>query len=281
MEKKAAIVIHVYKETLTLHEKISLTQLRKVLGKYPVILTAPEGFCANAYREILHDQLHSVIGYPQRFFNGLTGYNKLMLSKDYYKALLEYEYILLHHTDAFVFKNELDSWMDKGYDYIGAPIYDYDGTMNPTHYRCVGNGGFSLRKVASFYALADSKKVIYKAVDIINNFKKYNWRGRIARLPYYLGLLTTFQATLNSKREGVRENEDVIWGHYVPRYVSSFSVATFDEALQFGMEFNCDQLLKKNNGHLPFGCHGWYREIFIGFWSPYITAAGYTLSDGE
>ncbi len=270
MEKRAAIVIHVYKESLIPEEEMSLRQLNHIMGGYPVIITAPQYFDASAYRAILKNQVHRVIEYPACYFNGISGYNKLMLSKPYYQALLEYEYILLHHTDAYVFRDELAYWMDKSYDYIGAPVYAYDGTMNPTRYICVGQGGFSLRKVKTFYELADSGQIIYKWADIKENFLLYNWKGKVARLPYYLGLFTTRQARLNSLRSGVKENEDVIWGHYVPKYIPSFSVAPFDEAYQFSMEYNCDTLLALNKGKLPFGCHGWYKDLFRSFWLPFI-----------
>jgi hypothetical protein len=276
-KEKAAIVIHVYKEQLSPYERISLMQLRRVLGNYPVIITAPPDFSAKQYQIVLGDQLREIIHLPGHYFKGLAGYNRLMQSKAYYKNFTDFEYILLYHTDAFVFRDELNEWISRDFDYIGAPIYHYDGTMNPAQYRCVGNGGFSLRKVETFIRLADSGERIYKWRDVLADFLMYNWRGRISRMPYYFGLLSGRHAKLNSNRSGVRENEDIIWGYYVPKYISPFKIASFEDAYRFSMEFNCDKLMEKNNGELPFGCHGWYRSLFIDFWSPYIKAQGFNI----
>ncbi|MBT1704893.1 DUF5672 family protein [Chryseosolibacter indicus] len=273
--KKAAIVIHIYKDNLSEYEKISLLQLKYVLGSYPIYLTKPLKLDIRQYKEVLGTQLEGTISYNQKYFNGLKGYNYLLLSKEYYKSFLEFDYILLYHTDAFVFKDELNYWIEKGYDNIGAPIYHYDGTLNPKDYICSGNGGFCLRKVETFYEYADSYKWYYRYEDTIEDFLKYNWRGKIARSFYYLGLLSTITARLHSNVNTVRLNEDVIWGHYIPKYYPAFKNAPFEDGMRFSMEYNCDKLLLQNNNELPFGCHGWFKEKFIDFWKPYVENFGY------
>jgi hypothetical protein len=275
--KTAAIVVQIYKPQFSADEKISLTQLMHMLSRYPIVLIAPENMDTAPYKDLLKQQLVNVVTFPERFFRDLKGYNRLLLSQEYYRPFLNYDYILIHHTDAFVFKDEMSLWMSKDYDNIGAPIYHYDGTRDPAHYICTGNGGFCLRKVKTFYSLAGNRRIIYRFSDVKENFLKYNWRGRLYRMPYYALMLCTFGARLNSSFNKVRVNEDVIWGHYVAKYFDDFKNAPFADGLRFGMEFNCGPLLEANSGELPFGCHGWQKPMFRDFWRPHIESFGYTI----
>lgn len=276
--KKVAIVVQVYKPEVSANEQISLTQVSRVLSSYPVVLVAPPSMDASAYQRLFGDQLVKVVNFPHRYFSGLNGYNRLLISRLYYQTFVEYEFILIHHTDAFVFRDELDFWMEKNYDNIGAPIYQYDDTPNPQHYICTGNGGLCLRKVKTFLELTSDNTIIYRFSDIRENFLTYNWRGRLYRAPYYLLMLSTLGSRLNANFNRIQQNEDVIWGHYVPKYIKDFKSAPFEDGCRFSMEFNCDRLLALNGGQLPFGCHGWYKPFFRDFWKPYIESCGYTVN---
>ena len=59
--------------------------------------------------------------FEKKYFEGLAGYNKLMLSDEFYSAFSSYVYILICQPDVFVFADTLLQWAQKGYDYIGAP----------------------------------------------------------------------------------------------------------------------------------------------------------------
>src|SRR5690606_20485649 len=122
--------------------------------------------------------------------------------------------------------------------------------------------GLCLRKVRTFLELSTNYTRIYRFPDIAENFLRYNWRGRLYRAPYYLLLLSTLGSRLNTKLNRIKQNEDVIWGHYVPKYIEGFRSAPFEDGYRFSMEFNCSRLLALNNKQLPFGCHGWYRPMF-------------------
>lgn len=99
MAHKVAVVIPVYKETLNEFEKISLTQVQKVLGHYQYIFVAPQG------KNIPYvTQGSKVYFFPPQFFQNTKTYNYLMMSPNFYKAFLDYEYILIYQLDAFVFQ---------------------------------------------------------------------------------------------------------------------------------------------------------------------------------
>ena len=272
-----AILVHVYRDP-TPDEKISLMQLRVVLGSYPVFLTAPKGMPIGSYCSVLGSSLSGVERFEPAYFRDLHAYNRLLTSRIYYEAFSQYEYLLIHHPDAFVFRDELPYWTAQDFDYIGPPIYEYDGTSTPSNFICCGNGGFSLRKTSSFIHLLKSDVSIYRPEDILNDLRKYNWRGRVSRSWYYLTLLAGLGSRLASSFGHLRLNEDIIWGYWVPKYVPSFRVAPLEVGMKFGLEFNCGPLLAMNDGVLPFGCHGWTKPMFREFWKPHIEAMGYTLT---
>lgn len=162
----AAVLIPVYKNELSRSEQISLQQCKRILGRYPVILIAPQTMKIEN-REL--SGLH-VERFPQSFFDGISGYNRLMLSREFYQRFERYEYILIYQLDAFVFSDRLQHFCELGYDYIGAPWlqgYRYITGLE-RRYLHVGNGGFSLRKVNAFLEILNDEtvKVIDEPEDI-------------------------------------------------------------------------------------------------------------------
>ena len=149
MSVKVAVVIPVYKAEINEFEKISLTQCRRVLGKYPLIFVAPEG--ANFPYFAAGDK---VAHFPPQFFQNTQTYSALMMSPFFYDAFKDYDYILIYQLDAFVFRDELEYFCSLGYDYIGAPwpYYERRNFVDLRNVR-IGNGGFCLRNVKAHYNL--------------------------------------------------------------------------------------------------------------------------------
>ncbi len=230
---KAAVVIPIYKEEIDELEKISLAQVRKVLGNYPIIFVAPEGknFSYLAPGEMLV-QFH-----PQYFQSGRT-YSQLLMSPFFYEPFLCFDYILIYQLDAFVFYDALEDFCRLGYDYIGAPwsYYAWMGSKFKKTPR-VGNGGFCLRKVKACH------KFLTKA----------------SSLPNWKNLLEKF-------------DEDAFFAVCGVTKGTNFNVAPVEVAKLFSMEWYPDRHVKKLGGDLPFGCHNWHKfdadfyvEIFSRF----------------
>ena len=141
---KVAVVIPFHKETLNVFEQISLMQVQKILGKYPIIFAIPEG---KNFDWI--PQGYKIMHFPY-LGGGIKKYDILLTSKIFYGEFLEYDYILIYHLDAFVFADKLEYFCSLGYDNIGAswprnaPAIQFNGEK--FHHR-VGNGGFCLRNV--------------------------------------------------------------------------------------------------------------------------------------
>ena len=137
---KCVIVVPVYKERdkFTRDEAQSNDQLMRVLGKYDIYYVAPDGL----------ELTGKVEYFSPDYFKTRLDYGRLMNNVDFYKRFVDkgYEYMLVYQLDCWVFRDELNMWCDKGYDYIGAPFFVKWFSDRGLF---VGNGGFSLRKITS------------------------------------------------------------------------------------------------------------------------------------
>jgi hypothetical protein len=247
-----AIVIPVYKETLTYSETLSLNQCIKILSDYPIIFVMPNELNFDRY-PLLLTKNYQIARFDDNYFESIDGYNKLMLSTGFYKKFLNYKFILVYQLDAFVFKDELLYWCNQNYDFIGAPqqphtnnqgemqfLRNYSRLLNflkkafrvNHHISNVGNGGFSLRKTRSFYYLL---KVL---------------RPRI-------------------KKWG-KNNEDVFFRYWGNIFYPFFKLPPDDKALHFSIEVSPEENLNKLNNALPFGCHA-FEKYDWDTWKPFIS----------
>ena len=237
MAANVAIIIPVYKEKLNDFEKISLAQIKKVLGHYPIIFVAPEG------KFFPYFQVGTrVEHFPQQFFQSTLTYNILMMSGIFYEAFLEYDYILIYQLDAFVFSDKLEYFCSLGYDNIGAPWPRWWAKKIPYGKNFiiprVGNGGFCLRNVKACYKLL---------------MEHSNWVENLRDLP-----------------------EDVFWAYCGMRSDSNFRTAPINIGYKFAAEFNPVRVTKKNGGELPFGCHA-FHNFSADFYIKVLLNYGYDL----
>ena len=229
----------------------------RVLHRYPIFFAGPESLDWSGYESFCAEQ--QIPFRPKKFsghfFEGIPGYNKLMMNVDFYGTFSEYEYMLIYQTDCFVFRDELAGWCRKGYDYIGAPwlnLHVFNWFLSPIYpkilvhihrffkersVRKIGNGGLSLRKISS----------------VIRNLKRFE-----------------------KAAAGWQALEDSFFAHYVGTFNPFFRFPSVKTALRFSFDAYPEDAFKLNHHQLPFGCHGWYRnEIFyyennLSFWEPIV-----------
>ncbi len=147
MGTKVAVVIPSYKTTLTVNERISLTQAKKILGQYDIFFALPDSVRIDyGCKEITE------VRYSDKFFSSIRMYSRFMLMPEIYDSFRNYDYILIYQLDAFVFEDRLNEFCDLGFDYIGASWIDgiFFKKNEKEKMWYVGNGGFSLRKVDAF-----------------------------------------------------------------------------------------------------------------------------------
>lgn len=254
-----AVCIPIYKEHISHEEIVSLKRCFEILRHYKIIFVAPQDLDISSYKELLNIKLF-VEYFEKKYFVNIAGYNQLMLSNEFYQRFIQYNYILIYQLDCYVFRDELQYWCEKAYDYIGAPWLDY-GFYNMSKFNKfsflmrmffgtfkkinsltsknmlinnVGNGGFSLRKVQKFIEVLNN--IDQSKIDI---FRKSNDSSSIL-------------------------NEDIFWSFVA----TGVKKPSYKIASQFSLDTAIEIGIKLNHGNLPFGCHGWIKGYR--FWEKHI-----------
>jgi len=254
--KTVRILIPLYRPQLAPKEEASLRNTCRVLASYPITLLVPEGMELPApCRELAGLDVRAVSDEWLGTRNGIAGYNRMMLSADFYACFADTDYLLICHTDAWIFRDELQAWCDAGYDCVAAPwvrrpVYSLPlvrhymrlrdslwrggrEILRQDLYGRVGNGGLSLRRTDSF------REACIRYRERIETFL-----GR--RDPLY--------------------NEDVFWA-LVPE---DFRYPSQDEALRFSIDTNPAYCFRMLEGRLPMGCHSWSKPRMWRFWRRFI-----------
>jgi Protein of unknown function (DUF5672) len=248
---RVAVIIPIYKEQLTDFEILSLKQCFKILFKYQIIFVAPPNINFNAYLPFCSGN-YQISYFENIYFQNIAGYNKLMLSTDFYRKFLYYKFILIYQLDAFVFKDDLKYWCKQNYDFIGAPHCPHKNLPGEMQFlknytkllklvgkvfglkreiSNVGNGGLSLRKTKSCYLLLK-----------ILNHKVKEWGDK---------------------------NEDGFFKYWGNLFYPFFLLPKDEVALKFSIEISPKESLKKLNNILPFGCHA-FEKYNWEIWKPFI-----------
>ena len=256
MKKTCIVLIPLYKSELKAEEMASVEHNLAVLGnRYPVRFLVPEGVDFSAIESRFPGvELVRVSDAWLGTRCGIAGYNRMMLSGAFYDLFSDYDYLLICQPDVWLFRDELDKWCGRGYDYVGAPwpekpIYrcwpvrlylKLHRALTPSKkilrsdlFNRVGNGGLSLRRIAPFRAAC----------------------SRYAEeIEHFLG------------KTHALYNEDTFWA-LVPE---GWHYPSAEEARRFAFDLKPELALQLNGGELPFGCHGWFRPERRAFWNGYI-----------
>jgi hypothetical protein len=252
-----AVVMPMYRLPQTTEELQSLSIARGFLASHPRFIISPQSLKIPT-RFLKGEQL---IRLPDKFFIYPDGYNRMLMGSRFYEAFEQFNYILIYQLDCLVFRDELDEWCAKDYDYIGSPWRDnYSDDSSEASWK-VGNGGFSLRKVST--ALRVLRKRIKRGsiYPVPPPYRPrpgfWNWliENSINRLKQHLNLWT-----VEDELQNYRENEDRWWSIDVLKVVSDYKKPTVEEALRFGFEVEPRECLKMTGGKLPFGCHAWWKQ---------------------
>jgi hypothetical protein len=254
---KASVVILVprYKASLHEDEQISLRHLQHYLGGYDTRYIGPQSLT-------IENPEFPIQRFDDEYFSGIPGYNRLMLSKQFYEAFTDWEYILIYQLDCLVFSDQLAQWCAKGYDYIGAPWLKQEAEPEQG-FKMVGNGGFSLRRVSSALKTLDNAESLRKIwVNALRVSRKDN--SFLTRNPLWWFAKMVYRQPVRHQH-----NEDWFWSALADKHNPEFEVPTVDVALSFGFECGPRYCFQMNNYRLPFGCHAWARYDRA-FWEPYL-----------
>ena len=227
--KNCDIVIPMYR-TLNAYEKFSYDVLKSTVKDKDIYIV-----CGNDFKSGLKEKTEY---FDNDYFNSSFDYSRLCKSYEFYNRFSNYKYILIYQLDCLIFKDDIDYWCNKDYDYIGAPIVSNNAGWS--FVPIVGNGGFSLRKVSYFKSITDPDGDFRKKYDSVLEAHK--------------------------KKDKYEEFEDL----YFCEFVNSnwlFDVPTIEESLQFAIDMNPD-IVFDTKQELPMGCHAFCKNI--PFWEKVV-----------
>lgn len=246
---KVAVCIPIYTDKLSNNEIISLNQIFKIFINRDIYLVGPESILKK-FKTSINSQNVSIVSFEKQYFKSIYGYNRLLMSKKFYKRFSLYDYLLICQLDVYVFEDRLDYWVNKNYDFIGAPILS-NLNFNFKESQLL-NGGFSLRKIKSHINVLDNilfryytiKKLASLHIDSI--FKKFL---RILRD----GIIFNY----NIKNLTPIINEDVYWTYLIDS--NTFKICNRREAINFAIEKYPRKLFEYLDGEVPMAVHAWWK----------------------
>ena len=283
MSKEVVILIIAHKQFLTEQEKLSLKQCYRILGKYPIKIICPEGLDISIYKSVNRNA--DIVFIDPQWQSDYESFNRLKIDDFLLKKFKDFTFILFYELDAFVFRDELKLWCDKGYDYIGAPWTGFKNYKSKPLLG-VGNGGFSLRNVSR------SLKVLrtLRLFEVLYSYRLLDNISIIPRLPIILKKLMNAHKFESKFEKDYRYFEDIFWCKGVEERVNStdfnssivkrmvkflvrydFKIAPAEIASRFSVEVDPQRYYEVNNKELPFGCHAW-GKYEPEFWKEFIPA---------
>ena len=248
--------------------KVSLAQTLSVLHRHVITFVVPVGLDVRWYEDFCRGKAE--VRFERFEWHGFFEYSRLMLNPAFYRRFLDYDYVLICHLDAFVFKDELLEWCERGYDYIGSVIYRLgwkDGVplsrrkamvnaglrklLRTRRTEYLANGGFALKKVRTFFRLT-------------KRFKPW---------------LDLYATVARLRGRGIWE--DMLVNRHFPRLSRRFSLPPRAVAERFGAEFvDFDPVdlpfSARSPDTLPFGVHGW-PQFQPDYWRPVIRGYGHAV----
>lgn len=265
------VVVPVHSESPSAYELISFAQCFSVLKYRDIVVIAPEGLNLSEYNKCIPEFNTRFI--DRRWQSSVLNYNKLKLSRYFYRLFKDYEFLLTYELDAFVFRDELDEWCEMPYDYIGAPWFiGYD---QPTkEFLGVGNSGFSLRRIEAVVKLLDQMYDSGKSFQA----QKQNTIKIKAKLGLFK-LLSLGRENYSIQRFTSLYEDQFLCG-VAAKINTEFRIAPINDAMRFSFETNPEFLFEANDRQLPMGCHAWWRYN-LAFWKPHIESFGYSLNMGN
>jgi Protein of unknown function (DUF5672) len=263
--KQVAVVTPIYRWPLPPQEQVSLAHRSAFLGRYDWIVISPE-------RDRPLSEPTRYEHFPAHCFRSIQGYSDLLLSADFYRRFQDYTYILIYQTDCLVFADRLQEWCDAGWDYVGAPWFP-NYSHDPEGGLCgVGNGGLSLRKVATALETLQSKRASLSAWQLAKKGPHADYRPalrRAATLGRAAMLAAGIRRTAKEFAAQYGHNEDTWWSLEARHWIERFAIPSPEEALSFAVEYAPRWAFEKLNRQLPFGCHAWFKTD-PEFWGQFV-----------
>ena len=224
-----ALVLPIYRPRLEAEALAAVDRAFAVLRHGAWYLIAPQSLDTSFYEQ-RYGKL--IVRFPDACFASVTSYSRLLLTDEFYAAFAQYEYMLVTQDDAYVLHDDLPYWLSRRLDYIGAPWPDghtFELSMSPQpgiHGHVlrvyVGNGGFSLRRIAA------CRQLLAEFPEEVTWFRQ-NGRG-----------------------------EDQFFAAF-GQLSQQFVLPTLRVAADFAWEVSLPRMHALCQGQLPMAIHGYYK----------------------
>lgn len=248
-----AVAVPLHRPRLDADEDVSVRHLRAHLGRYDTFVVAREGLDVPLDLPVKH--------FP---FSTHREYCDLLLTAAFYEAFSGYDFVLVHQLDCLVLSDELESWCERGFDYVGAPWMRRGPDGRPA-FAGVGNGGFSLRRIETFLRVLELAGRPLERTRLAATHAAAVARRFAVRLP-------RVRAATRAALAARYRYEDKFWSDEAPRILPGYRIPPPEVAVAFAFEREPRFCLERNGGRLPFGAHNWplYDRAF---WEPYLLPA--------
>ena len=263
------VVIPIYTLSLSETEVMVLRQCFRVLGHHDIAVVKPRSLDISPLAEMIGDEPRfRVEDFDDSFFAGREGYNRLMLSTELYRRFLDSRYIFIHQTDVYVFRDELEQWCLKGYDYIGAPWLPAIGDVS----------GWNLPRRA-IYAMRHRVGKNKSSCHAINlKYRVGNGGCSLRHTRHMLEAATRLAAEfdeINALPSSSEKFEDVVWSVRVNELCpGALKIAPWQEAVHFSIESHPTMAMRLTGGKLPMATHAFARRRNRSFWKQHIPGLG-------
>ena len=254
-KKNAVVVTFVWRELRSM-EKMALKCGLERLKRHPFAIVHPKGYSIDA----IMGKYPYLIDVPMedKHFISRDSYNDMMLTADFYKQFQNYDFMLIYQLDAFVFRDELDEWVAKDYDYIGAPWLPSDSWFQ----RTIGELVIRIRKLRP--AKIDPTMGHIRHADAF--FEVGNGGFSLRKISTMIRILTEYKPLLSLLPRGSRvRNEDIAVSLFLGK-ICKLKKPNWRTAAHFAFEKNPNRCFRVTHERLPFGCHAWDSDTWENFW---------------
>ena len=264
-QRLVTVVIPLYTLNLSETELLALRQCFKVLGHHDIAIIKPESLNISTLPAIIGGDPHyRVEAFEDSYFAGREGYNRLMLSTDLYRRFLDSRYIFIHQSDVYVFKDELEQWCQRGYDYIGAPWLPAIGDVS----------GWNLprRAIYMMRRLVGKRHTSSHPINLKYKVGNGGCSLRHTRHLHDVSIQLSEALSLAASDSSTSENfEDVVWSVRVNELLpGALLIAPYQEAVHFSIESHPTMAMRLTGGQLPMATHAFARRRNRAFWRQHI-----------
>ena len=264
-QRLVTVVIPLYTLNLSETELLALRQCFKVLGHHDIAIIKPESLNISTLPALIGGDPHyRVEAFEDSYFAGREGYNRLMLSTDLYRRFLDSRYIFIHQSDVYVFKDELEQWCQRGYDYIGAPWLPAIGDVS----------GWNLprRAIYMMRRLVGKRHTSSHPINLKYKVGNGGCSLRHTRHLHDVSIQLSEALSLAASDSSTSENfEDVVWSVRVNELLpGALLIAPYQEAVHFSIESHPTMAMRLTGGQLPMATHAFARRRNRAFWRQHI-----------